>query len=109
MSLEALQLVAARFKVLADPMRLRILQTLEGGEASVTAITETVEATQPNVSKHLRILQEAGMVARRQEGNVVYYSIADPTVFQLCDLVCNRLQEHFTSHVNVFARTARRL
>ena len=81
MSIEALKLVAARFKVLSDPMRLRILQELQTGEMSVTALTEAVESTQPNVSKHLRTLQEAGLLARRQEGNTVYYSIADPTIF----------------------------
>jgi len=103
MSPEALQLVAARFKVLADPMRLQILQCLEGGETSVSALTEAVASTQPNVSKHLRVMQGAGLLARRQEGNVVYYSIADPTVFQLCDVVCSSLQERFTAHANAFS------
>lgn len=103
MSVEALQLVAARFKVLADPMRLRILQMLEGGEQSVTAITEAVESTQPNVSKHLRTLQDAGLLGRRQEGNTVYYSIADESVFQLCEVVCSSLQERFATHASVFS------
>ena len=95
--------VAARFKVLSDPMRLRMLQELEQGERSVTALTEAVESTQPNVSKHLKMLQEAGLVARRQEGNTVYYSIADATVFDLCDVVCGSLQERFAAHASVFA------
>lgn len=103
MSLEALQLVAARFKVLSDPMRLRILQLLQDGEQSVTTITESVESTQPNVSKHLKIMQEAGLVARRQEGNSVYYSISDPSVFKLCEVVCSSLQERFFAHANAFA------
>jgi ArsR family transcriptional regulator len=103
LSLEALQLVAARFKVLSDPMRLRMLQLLQDGEQSVTAITESVESTQPNVSKHLKIMQEAGLVARRQEGNAVYYSISDPTVFDLCEVVCSSLQERFSAHANAFA------
>jgi ArsR family transcriptional regulator len=103
MSPEALLLVAARFKVLADPMRLRILQCLEEGETSVSALTEAVESTQPNVSKHLRVMQDAGLLARRQEGNTVYYSIADATVFQLCDVVCSSLQERFTAHANAFS------
>ena len=101
--MEALRLVAARFKVLSDPMRLRMLQELEQGERSVTALTEAVESTQPNVSKHLKMLQEAGLVARRQEGNTVYYSIADATVFDLCDVVCGSLQERFAAHASVFA------
>lgn len=105
MSLEALQLVAARFKVLSDPMRLRILQLLQDGEQSVTTITESAESTQPNVSKHLKIMQEAGLVARRQEGNSVYYSISDPTVFDLCEVVCSSLQERFSAHANAFTFT----
>lgn len=103
MTLEALQLVAARFKILSDPMRLRILQLLEKGETGVSAIAETVESTQPNVSKHLKIMQDAGLLGRRQDGNMVYYSIADPTVFELCDVVCSSLAERFTAHASVFA------
>ena len=102
MSSEALQLVAARFKVLSDPMRLRILQFLEGGETSVSVLAEAVESTQPNVSKHLKTMQDAGLLARRQEGNAVYYSIADPTVFDLCDVVCSSLVERFTAHADAF-------
>ncbi len=103
MSTEALQLVAARFKVLSDPMRLRILQFLESGETSVSALTEAVESTQPNVSKHLKTMQDAGLLARRQEGNTVYYSIADPTVFDLCELVCSSLAERFIAHASAFS------
>ena len=66
---EALELVAARFRAMGEPLRLHILQELEGGERSVSAIAESVESTQPNVSKHLKILQEAGLVKRRQQGN----------------------------------------
>ena len=83
MTPEALELVAARFKVMAEPLRLRILQELEGGEMSVGDITEAVESTQPNVSKHLKMLQDAGLLGRRQEGNTVYYSIADASVFEI--------------------------
>lgn len=103
MSLEALQLVAARFKVLSDPMRLRILQLLEEGETSVSALAEAVESTQPNVSKHLKTMQDAGLLARRQEGNTVFYSIADPTVFDLCDVVCSSLAERFAAHASAFS------
>lgn len=103
MSEEGLQLVAARFRLLADPMRLRILQLLEGGEQSVSAIAGEVGSTQPNVSKHLKLLQEAGLLARRQEGNTVYYSIADPHIFALCSLVCSNLQERNTRKISLFA------
>jgi DNA-binding transcriptional ArsR family regulator len=101
---EAMNLVAARFKVLSDPMRLRILNALQGGEQSVTAVTEAVTASQPNVSKHLKTLQDAGLIARRQEGNTVYYCVADETVFQLCDVVCNSIQQHLTAQASAFGR-----
>lgn len=109
MTPEALQLVATRFKVMADPMRLRILHALEGGEQSVTELTGEVDASQPNVSKHLKIMQEAGLVMRRQEGNTVYYAIADPTIFQLCELVCNSLQQRLQAQAGVLGTVTRTL
>lgn len=102
MSPEALELVAARFKVLSEPLRLCILQALEGGEMSVSEITEAVESSQPNVSKHLKMLQEAGLIVRRQEGNTVYCSIADETVFELCDAVCSSLRERLAAQAEAF-------
>jgi ArsR family transcriptional regulator len=101
LSPEALALVAERFKVMSEPLRLRILQELEEGEMSVMEITERVESSQPNVSKHLKVLQDAGLIARRQEGNTVYCSIADETVFELCDVVCSSLREHLTARAEV--------
>ena len=103
MSAEALNLVAERFKVLSEPLRLRILQSLERGEMSVTEITNAVESTQPNISKHLKLLQDAGLVARRQEGNTVYYSIADESVFALCDVVCTSLKAKFANQNSIFS------
>ena len=108
MSPEALELVAARFKVLAEPLRLRILQALQEGEMSVSEITEAVESTQPNVSKHLKMLQEAGLVGRRQEGNTVYCSVADETVFELCDVVCSSLRERLEARAGAFGQGAGR-
>lgn len=98
---EALGLVATRFRVLGDPLRLRILQTLDAGELSVSGLAEEVQSTQPNVSKHLRILQDAGFVGRRQEGNTVYCFVADEKVFQLCDLVCGSLHDRLTAHARL--------
>ena len=103
MSSEAIGLVAARFKVLAEPLRLLILQTLEEGEASVTNITLSVGSTQPNVSKHLKMLQDAGLVSKRQEGNTVYYKIADESVFELCEVVCGSLKEKFSERSAMFS------
>jgi DNA-binding transcriptional ArsR family regulator len=83
-----IDLVARRFRALGEPSRLRILQMLEAGERSVNQIQEGVGSTQSNVSRHLAALHAAGMVAKRREGNLVLYSIADPMVFDLCALVC---------------------
>ncbi len=102
MSADALSLVAARFKVLAEPLRLQILQHLEDGESSVNSLTIAVSSTQPNVSKHLKILQDEGLVAKRQDGNTVYYKIADKTVFELCDLVCGSLKAKFSARNAIF-------
>ena len=87
-----LALVAERFKVLAEPARLQLLQALMPGERSVGQLVETTGLTQANVSKHLQLLLVHNLVARRKEGLFVYYHIADQSVFQLCELVCNRLE-----------------
>lgn len=102
LSPEALNLVAERFKILAEPLRLRILQSLETGEMSVGGITGAVESTQPNISKHLKILQDAGLISRRQEGNTVFYAIADASVFALCDAVCASLKERYAARSAIF-------
>ncbi len=88
-----LELVAARFKVLSEPMRLRILNELRYGERTVTHLVETLVSGQANVSKHLALLADAGMVGRRKEGLNVFYFISDESLFELCDLVCSRLQK----------------
>ena len=99
MTWEALELVAARFRAMGEPLRLRILQQLEGGERSVSALAESVASTQPNVSKHLKVLQDAGLLRRRQQGTSVYYSIADAMVFELCDMICSRLRDRLEAQV----------
>lgn len=103
MSTEAVSVVAARFKVLSEPLRLHILQYLENGESSVTSVTKAVDSTQPNVSKHLKMLQDEGLVAKRQDGNTVYYRIADETVFELCDVVCGSLKAKFADRSAMFS------
>lgn len=99
---EALELVAARFRALGEPIRLRILQTLERGESSVSALALAVGSTQPNVSKHLRLLQDVGLVARRQQGSTVLCSIADPMVFDLCAMVCSGIRDRLEAQVGAF-------
>ncbi len=103
LSNEALELIASRFKVLGEPLRLRILHTLQDGEKSVNELSELVEASQPNVSKHLKILQDAGVLNRRQKGNAVYYSIADESIFELCEVVCNSLEKRLENQARIFA------
>jgi len=103
LSLEALQMVADRFKILSEPLRLQILQLLQSGEKSVTELTDLIETSQPNVSKHLKILQTSGMVKRRQEGNTVFYAIADESIFTLCEVVCNSLETQLQNQANIFA------
>lgn len=88
LSAHALDLVAARFRMLGEPLRVRLIQALRDGERSVSDLVEALEATQPNVSKHLRLLQQAGIVGRRHQGNLVFYFVDDPSVFELCDAVC---------------------
>ncbi len=83
-----LELVARRFRYLGEPFRLRILQSLSKSEKTVTELVEDLEANQPNVSKHLNLLLEGGLVARRKQGTSSIYSVADPLIFTLCDLVC---------------------
>jgi DNA-binding transcriptional ArsR family regulator len=96
---EALELVAARFRALSEAIRLRILQTLENGETSVSALAEKVGSTQPNISKHLKVLQDVGLVKRRPVGTTAYYSIADEMVFELCEMVCSRLRDRLEAQV----------
>jgi DNA-binding transcriptional ArsR family regulator len=86
------QLIARRFRVLADPLRVRMLDLLRDGELNVNTIADQLHAGQQNISKHLNVLADAGMVHRRKDGNHVYYRIADQGVFALCEQVCGSLQ-----------------
>lgn len=92
MTPEQLTLVAERFKVLAEPARLQLLQALMAGERTVGELTEATGLTQANVSKHLQLLLAHELVARRKEGLFAYYGLADESVFKLCELVCTRLE-----------------
>jgi DNA-binding transcriptional ArsR family regulator len=85
------ELVAQRFRLLGEPMRIRLLDRLRAGEASVQELCEATGASQQNVSKHLGLLHGAGVVMRRKDGNRVLYAIADPSVFDLCEHVCGAL------------------
>lgn len=92
---EVLSLIAERFKVLSEPLRLRLLQELEGGERTVGELVAATGKTQTNVSRHLRSLADAGILARHKEGVSVFYRIADPMIFELCRQVCGSLRRAF--------------
>jgi DNA-binding transcriptional ArsR family regulator len=86
-------LVARRFRLLAEPTRIRLLDRLRDGEATVGELSGALETSQQNVSKHLAVLADAGLLGRRKDGNRVYYRIVDASVFLLCEQVCGSLQE----------------
>ena len=83
--------IAERFRVIGDATRIRILDRLRDGEATVQELTEALGTSQQNVSKHLGLLHQAGIVSRRRSGTYAYYAIADETVFALCEQVCGGL------------------
>jgi DNA-binding transcriptional ArsR family regulator len=99
---QALDLVAARFRVLGESSRLKLIHSLQDGEKSVTDLIRATGLAQANASRHLQALTTAGFLARRKEGLKVFYSIADPHTFKLCDLVCGSLQKSLAQHAGSF-------
>jgi DNA-binding transcriptional ArsR family regulator len=87
-----IELVAARLRVLGEPTRIRLLDRLRDGEATVHELHEAIGGTQQNVSKHLGVLHTAGLVTRTKRGTSAHYAIADDGVFALCDQVCDGLR-----------------
>lgn len=102
LSEEQLQAVSERFRILSDSMRLRILHQLQDGEKTVSELVDATGASQPNISKHLSILRSAGLVIRRQSGNLAYFSIGAPFVFDLCAIVCEGIRKEFEEKHSVF-------
>lgn len=96
---KTMELVAERFRVMGDPQRLRLLQALGDRERAVADLAREGGTSQANASKHLAVLLRAGLVARRKEGLYVYYRAADPSVFQLCDLVCGSIRTRLASEL----------
>lgn len=88
-----LDAVAERFRILGEPMRLKILHALREGERTVNELVEISGGGQANVSKHLQLLHQQGFVSRRKQGTSTRYAIQDPDVFQLCDLVCGSVED----------------
>jgi DNA-binding transcriptional ArsR family regulator len=90
---DLVELIAERFRALSEPTRIKLLDQLREGEASVLELSELIGTTQQNVSKHLGILQRSGIVARRKQGNFSFYRIIDEGVYSLCEAVCGSLQQ----------------
>ena len=103
MTPELLALIAERFKALAEPARLRILNALRRGEMTVSELVEETELGQANVSKHLQMLYSLNFVSRRKDGLYVYYALADKRVLQLCDIMCGRLDAMTTTRTQRLA------
>jgi DNA-binding transcriptional ArsR family regulator len=91
---ELAALIAGRFRLLADPTRIRLLDRLRDGEASVQELTAAVGSTQQNVSKHLGLLAAGGVVARRRDGSYARYRVVDEGVYDLCAHVCGSAERH---------------
>jgi DNA-binding transcriptional ArsR family regulator len=94
---DLIDLIAGRFRVLAEPMRIKLLDLLREREASVQELTEAIVTSEQNISKHLGVLRQAGIVRRSKRGNYSYYSIADEGVFALCEAVCGSLNRRADS------------
>jgi DNA-binding transcriptional ArsR family regulator len=93
----ALELIAKCFRALGEPMRLRLLNLLMEGECTVGQLVEASGSGQANVSKHLAVLREAGMIGMRKEGLTTRCYIADPIVNELCEMMCLRLRGEMES------------
>ena len=104
---ELADVIARRFRVLAEPLRIKLLDRLRGGEATVNELTAALGASQQNVSKHLSILAETGIVGRRKEGTYVYYRIVDDGVFALCEQVCGSLEQQLSALGEIVSRATR--
>ncbi|QTD44156.1 ArsR/SmtB family transcription factor [Ottowia testudinis] len=100
---EALEHVANYFRTLSEPTRLRVLNVLGTSELSVGEIAQLVDSSVANVSRHLAQMAQHGLVARESRGNSVYYRVADPTVNELCDLVCGSVARRFDQVVSAHA------
>jgi ArsR family transcriptional regulator len=104
---ELFELVAQRFKVLAEPARLAILNALREGEQSVSELMEATGLSQANLSKHLQLLHRSGFLDRRRDGVYIYYRLAGEDIFRLCDIMCERLTSEAAARRQLFAQPAR--
>ncbi|MGK7906538.1 MAG: ArsR/SmtB family transcription factor [Synechococcus sp.] len=99
---DVLSQVANYFKLLSEVSRLQVLNCLRDGPMNVNELVEATGLGQANISKHLKLLTEAGILERQPKGVSAYYSIADPTIFNLCELVCDRISERLLQQAESF-------
>jgi DNA-binding transcriptional ArsR family regulator len=95
-------LIAQRFRMLSEPTRIKLLDALRAGPATVAELQSASGASQQNVSKHLGMLLDAGMVRRTKDGNRAFYSIADESLFDLCEQVCGALRRQIAELDQLF-------
>lgn len=106
---QLLERIAERLKAMANPIRLRILHSLENGELSVNEILDQVGGSQGNVSKHLSVLHGTNLVTRRREGTNIFYAISDEAVFAICRTVCDSLHSRAAAEVDTIERAREQL
>ncbi|MGZ4416019.1 MAG: ArsR/SmtB family transcription factor [Gaiellaceae bacterium] len=94
---EVVELIARRLRVIAEPTRIKLLDRLRASEATVQELADAVGSTQQNVSKHLGVLADAGIVARRREGSFTHYRVVDESVYRLCEEVCGSVAQQLES------------
>ncbi|MBR8836803.1 MAG: helix-turn-helix transcriptional regulator [Stigonema ocellatum SAG 48.90 = DSM 106950] len=99
---EVVQQVAEYFSLLSEPMRLRLLHLLRNEEKCVQELVEATQTSQANVSKHLKVMWQAGILSRRSEGTCAYYRVEDEMIFELCNRVCDRLANRLEQQARNF-------
>jgi DNA-binding transcriptional ArsR family regulator len=104
---ELAELIARRLRVLAEPTRIRLLDRLRDDEATVNELADALGASQQNVSKHLAVLADAGILGRRKDGTRVYYRIVDDGVFALCEEVCGSVERQLRTVAELVANASR--
>ena len=99
---EVVQQIAEYFSLLSEPMRLRLLHLLQDDEKCVQELVEATHTSQANVSKHLKVMWQAGILSRRSEGTCAYYRVEDQMIFELCNRVCDRLASRLEQQAHNF-------
>ena len=103
---DVVELIARRFRVIGDPTRIKLLDQLREEELSVQELCDRVGSTQQNVSKHLGVLADAGIVARRKDGNFTRYRVVDEGVYRLCEDVCGAMEQQLAALQSVLRRAS---